>query len=41
MPLAIAASDDDFFYNIGFQFWNARARYGLTPIQNVAAEYSM
>jgi len=39
MPLAIAASDDDFFYNIGYQFWINRAKYGLTPIQNVAAEY--
>lgn len=40
MPLAIAASDDDFFYNIGYQFWVNRAKYGLTPIQNTAAQYS-
>ncbi|MHB1547437.1 MAG: penicillin-binding protein 2 [Acidimicrobiales bacterium] len=41
MPLALAESDDDYFYNIGYQFWIKRATYGLTPIQNTAAQYGL
>ena len=41
MPLALAESDDDYFYNIGYQFWVNQATYGLTPIQDTAAQYSM
>ncbi len=39
-PLALAASDDVFFYTLGFRFWINRAKYGLTPIQNMANRYS-
>jgi len=41
LPLALAESDDDYFYNIGYQFWINRATYGLTPIQDTAAQYSL
>ncbi|MHB8263239.1 MAG: penicillin-binding protein 2 [Acidimicrobiales bacterium] len=41
LPIAISASDDSFFYNIGYQFWMQRATYGLDPIQNVAGEYGL
>ncbi|MHB1710919.1 MAG: penicillin-binding protein 2 [Acidimicrobiales bacterium] len=41
LPMAIAASDDSFFYNLGYQFWTQRAHYGATPIQKTAAQYSM
>jgi penicillin-binding protein 2 len=33
---AITESDDDFFYNIGYQFFARSAIYGPTPIQNTA-----
>jgi len=39
---ALTVSSDDFFYNIGAEFWDtpaARARYGQTPIQTVAGQY--
>ena len=37
--LAIAESDDFFFYTLGLQFWLSRSRYGATGIQKVAHEY--
>ena len=36
---AISASDDFFFYTMGEFFWDARARYGETPIQKMAHLY--
>lgn len=36
---ALALSSDDFFYNIGAMFWQQQSRYGVTPIQNMAAKY--
>jgi penicillin-binding protein 2 len=33
---ALTVSSDVFFYNLGAEFWNQRARYGDTPIQNAA-----
>jgi penicillin-binding protein 2 len=33
---ALTVSSDVFFYNLGAQFWDARSRYGDTPIQNAA-----
>ncbi len=41
MPLAIAASDDAFFYNLGYQFYAASGTYGQTPIQDVAGQYGL
>ncbi len=41
MPLALTESDDDYFYNIGYQFYVNAAKYGPTPIQNVANSYGM
>lgn len=41
MPLALTESDDDYFYNIGYQFYVNAARYGATPIQNVANSYGL
>ncbi|MHB8594036.1 MAG: penicillin-binding transpeptidase domain-containing protein, partial [Acidimicrobiales bacterium] len=38
---ALTVSSDIFFYNLGVQFWDNRGRYGETPIQNVANQYSM
>lgn len=38
---ALTVSDDDFFYNLGALFWDSRAQYGDTPIQNQAAQYSL
>lgn len=37
---AISGSSDVFFYNLGYMFWQQRATYGNTPIQNTAAQYS-
>jgi penicillin-binding protein 2 len=37
---ALTISSDDFFYNLGAEFWDSRGRYGQTPIQNAAAGYS-
>ncbi len=37
--LALAESDDFFFYTLGLQFWLSRSRYGNTGIQRVAHEY--
>jgi penicillin-binding protein 2 len=39
---AIAASDDDFFYNLGVMFWQqfeASGKWGPTPIQHYAGLY--
>ncbi len=36
---ALTVSSDSFFYNLGDMFWNARAQYGNTPIQNQATAY--
>ncbi|HYA68014.1 MAG TPA: penicillin-binding protein 2, partial [Acidimicrobiales bacterium] len=33
---AITVSSDVFFYNLGAQFWDNRAKYGKTPIQDAA-----
>ena len=41
LPIAISASDDSFFYNIGYMFWMQQSTYGQDPIQNVAAEYGL
>ena len=38
---AIGASDDVFFYTLGYRFWTRRATYGDMPIQNVAAQYGL
>ncbi|MGH9292191.1 MAG: penicillin-binding protein 2 [Acidimicrobiales bacterium] len=38
---AITASDDVFFYTLGYDFWAARAHYGLSPIQKAAAAYGL
>ncbi len=35
----LAASDDVFFYTLGFRFWINRAKYGETPIQDYAEKY--
>ncbi len=39
LPLAISASDDSFFYNLGYMFWVNRGTYGDSPIQNMAQQY--
>ncbi len=36
---ALSASDDVFFYTLGYRFYAATQQYGNTPIQNMAAEY--
>jgi len=36
---ALAASDDVFFYTLGYRFYTAQSVYGPTPIQNMAAAY--
>ena len=41
MSTALTASDDDFFYNLGAQFYDARSTYGPTAIQDQAAQYSL
>jgi len=33
---ALTASSDDFFYNLGAEFWDDQSRYGKTPIQDAA-----
>ncbi|MHB1445152.1 MAG: penicillin-binding protein 2 [Acidimicrobiales bacterium] len=38
---AIAASDDVFFYNLGYDFYANQGRYGPTPIQDTAAAYGL
>ncbi len=41
MPLALTESDDDYFYNIGYQFWAQQPRYGTDPIQQAARSYGL
>lgn len=36
---AIAASDDVFFYNLGYQFFIRQAQYGPMPIEQMANQY--
>jgi penicillin-binding protein 2 len=36
---ALTASDDVFFYTLGADYWYDAAKYGQTPIQNVARQY--
>src|SRR6202011_4452573 len=36
LPRAITVSSDAFFYNVGAQFWNGRARFGDDGLQSVA-----
>ncbi|MHB1712079.1 MAG: penicillin-binding protein 2 [Acidimicrobiales bacterium] len=38
---ALTASDDVFFYNLGYQFYSQAAKYGPTPIQDAAARYGL
>ncbi len=38
---ALTVSSDDFFYNLGAMFYDARATYGQTPIQNQANQYGL
>ena len=38
---ALIKSSDYYFYNLGYLFWSQQAKYGQTPIQNVAAEYGL
>ncbi len=39
LPLALTVSSDAYFYNLGAQFWQGRATWGATAIQDVAAQY--
>ncbi len=41
LPLALTKSSDYYFYNLGYLFWSQQAKYGQTPIQNVAHEYGI
>ena len=41
LPLALTVSSDYYFYNLGYLFWDNQAKYGQTPIQNVAGEYGL
>ncbi len=41
MSKALTVSDDDFFYNLGAQFYLQSARFGQTPIQDQANQYSL
>jgi penicillin-binding protein 2 len=41
LSTALTVSSDYYFYNLGYLFWTQSARYGKTPIQNVAAEYGL
>lgn len=41
LSTAITASDDVFFYNLGYQFYTQAAKYGPTPIQNMAGQYGL
>jgi penicillin-binding protein 2 len=38
---ALTESSDYYFYNLGYLFWSQQAKYGQTPIQNVAHEYGI
>jgi penicillin-binding protein 2 len=41
LATALTVSSDYYFYNLGYLFWSQQAKYGQTPIQNVAAEYGL
>jgi penicillin-binding protein 2 len=41
LPLALTKSSDYYFYNLGYLFWSQQAKYGQTPIQNVAHAYGL
>ncbi len=41
MAKALAASSDYYFYNLGDEFWNQRAKYGDNAIQNTANAYGL
>jgi penicillin-binding protein 2 len=41
LPEALTKSSDYYFYNLGYLFWSQQARYGQTPIQNVAHDYGL
>ncbi len=38
---ALTVSSDDFFYNLGYLFYAQQSKYGPTPIQDQAAQYSL
>ena len=38
---ALTVSSDDFFYNLGALFYDQSSKYGETPIQDVAGQYSL
>ncbi|MGH9020665.1 MAG: penicillin-binding protein 2 [Acidimicrobiales bacterium] len=38
---ALTVSSDYYFYNLGYQFWTQRGKYGETPIQNVGHLYGL
>ena len=38
---ALTVSSDDFVYNLGYLFYAQSAKYGATPIQDQAAQYSL
>jgi penicillin-binding protein 2 len=41
LSTALTKSSDYYFYNLGYLFWSQQAKYGQTPIQNVAHEYGL
>jgi len=41
MPLALTESDDYYFYNLGYLFWQNRAKYGDQGIQDVGIQYGL
>jgi penicillin-binding protein 2 len=41
LPMALTVSSDYYFYNLGYLFWSQTGRYGLTPIQDVGADYGL
>jgi penicillin-binding protein 2 len=41
LPMALTASSDYYFYNIGYLFSVQPSKYGQTPIQDVAAAYGI
>ena len=41
LPEALTESDDYYFYNLGYLFYVNQARFGPSPIQNVAHDYGL
>ena len=41
LQTAITASDDVFFYNLGYDFYEAQSRYGPEPIEDMAKNYGL